>query len=127
MANKNLISNKRKRKGVGSMIQTHGALPEQDNSAIQLMAREISPYKQQTLAEYTDVLDEMDLMELHDHAIKMGQVPITNRNLLTDRLEREWSRSNGTVRQEVSKMSAGAYAMSPENQAIALKILRKGR
>lgn len=116
-----MAKGKTTKKKAAKMEQAHGALSP-TSSVYELISREISPYKEKNISEYSDALASMDIAELHDHAIKMGQVPIGNRSLLVDRLEKEYARSKGKLRQEFSRNET--FAMTPGNKAIALKILR---
>jgi hypothetical protein len=81
--------------------QVHGALPAQNPAgrAFELLnKRNISPYKQSTLAEYEKYIKSLTLAQLQDHAVSTGAViPIDDRARLLGRLLDEYCHYNAKI------------------------------
>lgn len=111
-----------KKKPLKEMSQTHGALDAKQDTEDLIRGR-IFSYKQEDLGKYTDYLYSLDLADLHDHAIEKGQVPIGNKTLLIDRLEKEFAKAKSKLKQEFNQVNA--FQMSKENKEEALRIMRR--
>lgn len=73
---------------LSSLKQTHGAL-NTPMTIDELTGRTvIAPA--QTIEEYHEILANMSDIEMQESAVELGIVPINNRSLLIDRLERQF-------------------------------------
>jgi hypothetical protein len=52
-----------------------------------------SPYEKQNESQYRKKIEAMESTELYEHAIHVGLIPIDNRRVLIQRLEREFARN----------------------------------
>lgn len=82
-------------------------------------------YGTTSLETYSKRLAEMNLIELQDHAYKIGALATNDRSVLIDRLERKFIQEVSRFRatgQETSKDSG-----NNESREAALRILSRGR
>jgi hypothetical protein len=86
----------------------------------------LSKYKTNDVEAYTARLKEMNKSDLQAHAVKIGLIPIDDRNMLVQRLIREFKRHVASYRSPDIKAETQA---SKENHIskTALDILREGR
>lgn len=95
------------------------------SSVYEMCGMNTNPYGTTSLETYTKRLAEMNLIELQDHAYKIGALATNDRSVLIDRLERKFL-------QEVSRFRAtgqetGKGAAVAEQRETALRILSRGR
>ena len=80
-------------------------------------------YNTMNLDEYSDQLQEMTKTDLQAHATKIGLIPVDSREMLSQRLVREFKRhvSSYESRPEVTRGTAGEVSSEVK------KILSEGR
>jgi hypothetical protein len=105
--------------------QTNGALPAQEKTPVKsvydIIGQRMGGVKYQTLAEYKQYLDTLNLSELQKHAIEtVNIIPIDDRRRLTDRLEKEFLQSQNKY---TNYQPNRPLNISQENQDNLLKIL----
>tara|TARA_Y100000401_G_C8302465_1_gene214961 strand:+ start:23 stop:406 length:384 start_codon:yes stop_codon:yes gene_type:complete len=96
MAAKRKTSNKSKKKSPKKIMQTH-AMEEKsefEKTTLDQIWGDEGNSKYGTLEEsdYTSQIRAMNKSDLHSHAIKLGILPVENRELLTNRLLREFKK-----------------------------------
>jgi len=107
---------------ISKMKQTDGALLALQ-TIDEIIGKKTVGYKHETLAEYSKYINSLELHDLHEHAIQVAKtVPINNRSLLIDRLEREFARDNGS---KMYKHINSTVSMDEENKRKILAILNK--
>ena len=111
-------------KKLDSLNQTHGKVDNHEPQTLDQIWGDTGLWKYDTMDEegYRDSLKEMNKSDLQTHATKVGVVPIDNREMLTNRLIREFKRftSNYSV---PAKAAIKEKKISKE----AKKILSEGR
>ncbi len=84
-----------------------------------------STYKHRSVAEYSKMLNSLNLIELQEHAFGIGIPAGPDRNTLIDRLERRYLQENSRFRGGIEQPAAnGATA---DQRAEAERILSRGR
>ncbi len=80
-------------------------------------------YKYQTFdeADYTTQLNSLNKTDLQAHAVKIGLIPIDNRNILTQRLLREFKKHVASYRDDKPKIKSKKVSFE------AIRIMAEGR
>jgi len=96
MAAKRKTSNKSKKESPKKVMQTHAMEEKQEfqKTTLDQIWGDEGNSKYGTLEEsdYTSQIRAMNKSDLHSHAIKLGILPVENRELLTNRLVREFKK-----------------------------------
>lgn len=127
MAAKRKTSNKSKKKSPKKIMQTH-AMEEKsefEKTTLDQIWGDEGNSKYGTLDEstYTTQIKAMNKSDLHSHAIKLGILPVENRELLTNRLLREFKKHVLSFRKPKQ-----TSAKKPQDVSQAVKsILAQGR
>jgi hypothetical protein len=79
---------RKKKIDMDKMSQTHGALAS-PRPVTEVMGYG-NPYSTAVYEDYRKQIKAMTDIDLHDHAYKVGVVPVTNRSILEDRLEKQF-------------------------------------
>ena len=116
---------KRKKKKLGDIKQVHGKVETKfvPTTLDQIWGDDgTSLYGTVDLETYQSRIFDMNMSDLHAHASKVGIIPVDNRNMLTDRLLREFTQH----------VSAYRKPITAENENINIpdkvkKILAEGR
>lgn len=74
--------------------EIHGAVST-PKSIYELAGMKTNVFKHKTKEEYEAWLDSTPLTDLQNHAIDVGLVPVDNRDLMRERLLREYCRETG--------------------------------
>ena len=112
-------SKKAKKVNFDSLEQIDGALAP--SRSVQDMLGDEYSYSVPTVDAYLTQIRAMSDADLHDHSVKVRVTPISDRNRLEDRLEREFlTRSSRKVFQPTM------LQMSPEAQARQQRLMRGG-
>ena len=92
--NKKTKASKTSRKKVSEMSQTHGKEEKFVPTTLNQIWGDDGTGKYQTLDEdqYRNSLHEMTRIDIQTHATTVGLIPVENRQVLTDRLLREFRR-----------------------------------
>jgi len=80
------------KKKLNNMTQTHGKVENFEYKSIDQIFGEngSSKYKTLNLEKYTEYLHELNKSDLQSHAIKVGLLPMDNRDTLIKRLTKEF-------------------------------------
>ena len=116
---------KRKKKKLGDIKQVHGKVEAKfvPTTLDQIWGDDgTSLYGTNNLETYQSRIFDMNMSDLHAHASRVGIIPVDNRNMLTDRLLREFTHH----------VSAYRKPTTAENENINIpdkvkKILAEGR
>ncbi len=103
--------------------QTNGAL-DGPNSIYDIIGYKHSPYKTSNVEVYLEALRAMHPSDLEAHAMEVGVAPNDNREQLVVSLEKAFLQYQGIFNS--AKQNAGVK-MSPEDAAIAERILKRGK
>ena len=127
MAAKRKTSNKSKKESPKKVMQTHAMEEKQEfqKTTLDQIWGDEGNSKYGTLEEsdYTSQIRAMNKSDLHSHAIKLGILPVENRELLTNRLVREFKKHVLSF-----KKPKEATAKKPKTVSKDLKsILAQGR
>ncbi len=99
---------KRKKKSLDSINQTHAKVEKkyEPTTLDQIWGDEgSSEYGTLDYENYKGKIFDMNMSDLQAHASRVGIVPIDNRNMLTDRLLREFSRHVSSFKKPVEDLS----------------------
>jgi len=116
---------KRKKKSLDSINQTHAKVEKkfEPTTLDQIWGDDgASEYGTLDYQSYQEKIFDMNMSDLQAHASRVGIVPIDNRNMLTDRLLREFGKHVSSFRKPVEDLG--------EQQNISKKIkdiLAEGR
>jgi hypothetical protein len=95
---------KRKKRKLDSVKQTHAKVEKkfQPTTLDQIWGDDgTSEYGTLDYEKYKEKVFDMNMSDLQAHASRVGIVPVDNRNMLTDRLLREFSRHASTYSKPV--------------------------
>ena len=113
-----------KRKSVKNLSQTHGKEEKFEPTTLDQIWGDDGTSTYGTLNEnaYTTELDEMNMSDLQTHASTVGIIPIDNRQMLRERLLREFRKHVASYKKPIHETE------SPRNlSSEAIKILSEGR
>ena len=114
---------KRSSKSLESLSQTHGKEEYKPTTLDQIWGDTgMSKYGTLNEGEYETQLKEMNRTDIHSHASKVGVIPVDNRDMLHQRLLREFKRHLSAYRAPVDKKNQKTEV--PDN---IKKILAEGR
>ncbi len=114
---------KRSSKKLESLSQTHGKEEYKPTTLDQIWGDTgMSKYGTLNEGEYENNLREMNRSDIHSHASKVGVIPVDNRDMLHQRLLREFKRHLAAYRAPVDKKIQKVEV--PDN---IKKILAEGR
>jgi len=114
---------KRSSKKLESLSQTHGKEDFKPTTLDQIWGDTgMSKYGTLNEGEYETQLKEMNRTDIHSHASKVGVIPVDNRDMLHQRLLREFKRHLSAYRAPVDKKTQKTEV--PDN---IKKILAEGR
>ena len=113
--------------------QTNGALPttapeaakvvSSPQSVYDLLGWKTHGYRHETLADYQQYLDTMNLAELQRHSVVVANIiPIDDRRRLIDRLEKEFCRVNAKFAPQQNQQ----IILPQQNKENIERILRRG-
>ena len=127
MAAKRKTPNKSKKASPKKIMQTHAMEEKQEfeKTTLDQIWGDEGNSKYGTLDEstYTSQIKAMNKSDLHSHAIKLGILPVENRELLTNRLLREFKKHVLSFRKPKQ-----TSAKKPQDVSQAVKsILAQGR
>ncbi len=87
----------KKKLNLDTAKQVDGALPTV-RSVYDLVGAQTLRYRETSFGSYQSRLRRMNLLELHDHAFEVGEVPSPSQDAMIDRLERRFLRENPDLR-----------------------------
>ncbi len=113
-----------KRKSVKKLSQTHAKVEKFEPTTLDQIWGDDGTSMYGTLEEgkYQSRLDDMNLSDMQTHASRVGIIPIDNRNMLQDRLIREFRKYTSAYKKPIVSQQEEA----PINKEVA-KILSEGR
>ena len=113
-----------KKKSVKNLSQAHGKEEKFEPTTLNQIWGDDGTSTYGTLNEntYTNELDEMNMSDLQAHASTVGIIPIDNRQMLRERLLREFRKHVSSYKKPVHETDS-ATNVSPE----VMKILSEGR
>lgn len=82
-------------------------------------------YKHKSLADYSKMINGLNLIELQDHAFNIGSLPGPDRTTLINRLERKFATENARFSAGVEQPDNSSG--DPDVRSQAEKILSQGR
>lgn len=84
----------KKKVKLDNLSQTHGKLEQYEYKTLDQILGDDgkSKYKTLDLNEYTDYLNDLNKSDLQSHATRIGLIPVDNRETLTKRLVKEFSK-----------------------------------
>jgi len=112
-----MAKGKKNKVNLEKIAQTHGALKE-SKSVNELLGMD-SGYAEKSADEYMSKINAMTDSDLHEHAVEVGVVPMSNTVLLKDRLERQF-----LAAQSKFVYRTNPDTMSKENKKILENILK---
>lgn len=91
---KEKTNNMKKKTKLDDLSQTHGKLEKYEYKTLdQILGDDgMSKYKTLDLEKYNEFLNDLNKSDLQSHAIKIGLLPIDNRDLLSKRLLKEFEK-----------------------------------
>ena len=91
---KEITNNMKKKTKLDDLSQTHGKLQKYEYKTLdQILGDDgMSKYKTLDLEKYSEFLNELNKSDLQSHAIKIGLLPVDNRELLSKRLLKEFQK-----------------------------------
>ena len=97
-------ASKKTSKKLEDLNQTHGKQEYRPTTLDQIWGDQgTARYGTMNLEEYRQQLREMQRVDIHAHASKVGIIPIDNRELLTNRLVKEFEKHVGSYRAPMEK------------------------
>lgn len=112
----------RKRLDIATAKTSNGALPAR--SVYEAVGIPTTSYKHKTLAEYSKMINSLDLIQLQDHAYEQGVLAGPDRTTLIDRLERKFIQENAKFAPTFSQPD---NKIDEDLRAQAEKIISRGR
>ena len=84
----------KKKVKLSELSQTHGKLEKYEYKTLdQILGDDgTSKYKTLDINEYTNYLNELNKSDLQSHATRIGLIPVDNRDILTKRLIKEFTK-----------------------------------
>ena len=84
----------KKKNKLQELSQTHGKLDQYEYKTLDQVLGDdgTSKYKTLDLEKYTQFLHDLNKSDLQSHAIKVGLIPVDNRDILTKRLLKEFAK-----------------------------------
>jgi len=112
-----------KRKNIKNLSQTHGKEEKFEPTTLDQIWGDDGTSMYGTIDDkvYMERLDDMNLSDLQTHASRVGIIPIDNRNMLRDRLVREFRRHVSTYQKPTHEKKEEVPSSD------ILKILAEGR
>ena len=113
-----------KRKNVKNLSQTHGKVEEFQPTTLDQIWGDtgITAYGTMNEKEYEARVDDMNMSDLQAHASTVGIIPVDNRNMLRERLLREFRKHVSSYQRPISPPNP-RETLNEE----ATKILSEGR
>lgn len=113
-----------KKKSLKNMSQAHGKVEKFEPTTLDQIWGDdgTSMYGTMQQSEYEKRLDDMNLSDLQTHASRIGIIPIDNRNMLRDRLVKEFVKHVSAYQKPVKEDQAPTPL---DNES--MKILSEGR
>ncbi len=96
-------------------------------SVYEMVGLPTTSYRQKSLADYTKMINGMNLIELQDHAWVVGELAGPNRDTLIDRLERRFIRENSRFAHGIETANDPSKGSSDDVRAEAARIISRGR
>lgn len=84
-------------------------------------------YKHRSVAEYSKMLNSLNLIELQDHAFQVGVLAGPDRNTLIGRLEDKFSLENSRFSPAIGQTKDGSKDADPAMRAEAERIISRGK
>jgi hypothetical protein len=118
-------ASKKTSKKLEDLNQTHGKEEYRPTTLDQIWGDQgTARYGTMSLEEYRLQLRDMQRVDIHAHASKVGIIPIDNRELLTNRLVKEFEKHVGTYRAPMEKRE---FKTADKLSSSARKTLAEGR
>lgn len=103
------------------------AIQTPEDSVYALVGLKTFPYKQNTQAEYTAYLRELNLADLQRHAVEIGVIPnAISRSILETRLEREYAKKKYAY-VDIKDVNPITARLPAKDEADIADLLARGR